>query len=227
VLNKVQKNAIFHVLTHAGLEPAEFELSTRENRSVITHGPSGSQFSVDSSQYDSHQHRFHPIEQNIAAGITEELSAYSWEAVTEYIRRWARDVHEELEGPDLWAELRRERGIVAQLQREGVSNAPFTEDERAEISGQLQEITKAIKKNYSLTSEQMASIEQRLSESIRASERVGRKDWLLMFTGTAFNLIVTDIVPPSIVRNILTMALHGLAHLFGVGGSPPQLPPLA
>lgn len=50
---------------------------------------------------------------------------------------------------------------------------------------------------------------------------MGRKDWLLLFSGTIFTLIVTDIVTPGVAEHIFTMVIQGIAHLFG--GPPPQI----
>jgi hypothetical protein len=53
----------------------------------------------------------------------------------------------------------------------------------------------------------------------------GRKDWRIMLYGAAFDMIVTDQVPPHIVQSILMMAIHGVAHILGVGGPPPSIAP--
>ena len=52
---------------------------------------------------------------------------------------------------------------------------------------------------------------------------MGRKDWLLLFGGTVFNLIVTDTVTPSVAGQIFTTVVHGLIHLFTGAGGPPQI----
>jgi hypothetical protein len=61
----------------------------------------------------------------------------------------------------------------------------------------------------------------------KASERVGRKDWLMMLYGAAFGMIVYDMVPPNIVQSLLTIVIHRIAHIFGLSGLPPSIPPQA
>jgi len=78
-----------------------------------------------------------------------------------------------------------------------------------------------------LTAEQVEGIEQKLDVLTEASERVGRKDWLVMVYGAAFGMIANDSVPAHLVQNIIAMTIHGLGHIFGLGGLPPALPPTA
>jgi hypothetical protein len=41
------------------------------------------------------------------------------------------------------------------------------------------------------------------------------------------DLFFTYVVPPHVLNTILTTAIHGVGHLFGIGGLPPALPPQA
>jgi hypothetical protein len=41
------------------------------------------------------------------------------------------------------------------------------------------------------------------------------KDWLLMFYGVMFTLIITALLPPDAVQRIVAMVSHGLGDLFG------------
>jgi hypothetical protein len=34
---------------------------------------------------------------------------------------------------------------------------------------------------------------------------------------------MTDAVPPGVIRIVLSAVLHGIAHIFGVGGPPPVI----
>lgn len=101
-----------------------------------------------------------------------------------------------------------------------LGNAIFTVTEQAAISNELQEIKEYIKKTYSLSDKQMSFISERLDEAEKASQRIGRKDWLLLFSGTILTLILTDLITPDVAQHVFVMALHALRHLFG-GGAPP------
>lgn len=142
------------------------------------------------------------------------------------IRRWAADVKRDVETPDLWAELQRERAILTGARYEDAENTPFTSDEQAEISEQLRQTREFVKKSYPLSEAQLLSLDAKLDEIEVAAGRIGRKDWQLLFYGVMFTVIVTGLLSPEAAQHILTMALHGLAPLLGGGGRPPQLPPV-
>jgi hypothetical protein len=88
------------------------------------------------------------------------------------------------------------------------------------ITGQLAAIKEQIKKTYDLTAEQESKIDARFEEAEKASERLGRKDWILLFGGAVFSLILADIITPDIAQHVLMLTVHGLGHLF-LGGPPP------
>src|ERR1039457_323993 len=110
--------------------------------------------------------------------------------------------------------------FLASAHHESSENSPFTALEQTRISDQLRDIKEYVKKAYSLSAKQMSRVEARLDEAEKASRRMGRKDWLPLFSGTLFTLIVTDLVPPDVTQHIFMMALHGLSHLFGADAKP-------
>jgi hypothetical protein len=133
-------------------------------------------------------------------------------------------VLDEIETPDLWAELKVLPQILATANETDAENAPFAPGEQDEISRVLGEIRRLVQKQAEqgeLTTDQLSSMEQRLDYAERAARRLGRKDWLVMFYTLVTNTIVTDAVPQNLIHTILTTAIHGIGHLFGFGGGPP------
>ena len=128
---------------------------------------------------------------------------------------WAESVQEFMKAPDLWAELRREQKFLSGDAYETVSNAPFSPVEQSRIAGQLREVKDYLSDRYPLSEEEISEVEVRLDEVATATLRVGRKDWLLMFYGVMFTLIVTALLPPDAVQRSIAMVNHGLADLFG------------
>ncbi len=92
-----------------------------------------------------------------------------WATLPEKVRLWAEEVKHDVDTPDLWAELQREREILTGARYEAVENTLFTPDEQAEIAKQLREIKEYVKKTYSLSSEQMSRVEARLDEAEAAT----------------------------------------------------------
>ena len=131
---------------------------------------------------------------------------------------------EEVYTPDLWEELLAAKNLFGEQSGKDFGNAPFDGEEQAKISEQIRQIKVYIRKTYQLSNEQFSRIETRLDEADRASRRIGKNDWLMMFNGTLFSLVLSDLIPPSAVQNILIVAVHGLGQLFGI--TPPLPPPM-
>lgn len=218
---KWQRNAIFEAVAAGGLDARECTFNYDDAKACITHVPSESSFLLegDPGHYSSTA--------VVGEGPSCSSESFTWTKVEERVRRWAEEVKHDVDTPDLWAELQREREILTAARYEDVENTPFTSDEQAEIGEQLQRIKELVRKTYSLSEAQMLSLEAKLDDIEAAAGRIGRKDWQLLFCGTMFSVIVTRLLPPDAVQDILVKVLHGLEHLFGGWSGPPQLPTLA
>jgi hypothetical protein len=127
--------------------------------------------------------------------------------------------------PDLWEELSRSKNFFTGQSGQSTENSHFTNAEQADISAQIKQIKDYIRAAHELTSEEMSQVEARLDQAEETSRRMGRKDWLVLFNGAVFSLILTDLITPKTAQHIILMTLAELGHLFGIGGPPPHLPP--
>lgn len=222
-LTRIERNQIYEAIAASSLIPAGCHLGQDGDIVTITHTDSGSTFKfypvlvgtdrdyrVEYKVIDGHEYAY--------------LTARKVENLTDYITHWGDEVRQITDAPDLWAEMRGRREFIEDMQGDS-GNAPFTQDEQKQIAAQLQEIKKQIRARFELTSEQIAQVDEKLDEAAEASTRMGRKDWLLLFSGVIFTLIITATVTPGIGEHIFTMVIHGLAHLFTGGSEPPQIPP--
>jgi hypothetical protein len=161
----------------------------------------------------------------------ESRGAGDWSSVLPHVEQWASDVkrYAEIDAqiPDLWAEFRQSEQLLTDVQNNNAENTLFDPDELAEISRVLRGIKGRAQELYSLTNDQAERLEASVEEVEEASHRIGRKDWLLLFYGALLNLIISGILPPAVVWHILVSVLQGLGHLFGIGGPPPPIPPVA
>lgn len=211
---KWQRNAIFRAVEAGGLEARECTFDYGEEDSRITHVPSGSYFLLvgDPGHYTA----------TSVVGDSPHWpsDSFSWAKVEERVQRWAEDVKRDAETPDLWAELQRDREILTATRYEDVENTPFTSDERAEIADELREIKEFVRNTHLLSEAKTLSLEAKLDHLEAATDRVGRKDWLLLFLATMFSVIATDLLPQDVVLHIAAMVLHALQHLFAGGAGP-------
>jgi hypothetical protein len=213
---KWQRNAIFKAVEEGGLDPKECSFDYDEAGGRVTHLASGSYFLLEGDP--GHYMATAVVGENPAW----PYECYTWGNVDERIRRWAEEVSEDVDTPDLWAELQREPEILPGAQYDDVENTPFSSSDQADIADQVRQIKEFVRNTYSLTEAQMRSLEATLDNIEAAAGRIGRKDWLLLVYGSMFSVIVTGLLPPGAVQTILQMALRGLAHLFDIGVSRPS-----
>lgn len=215
-LTKKQRNALFARIVTAGLDPGRCEFAEDEQQVSLTHEPTGSMFSVQ-----LHRHEGYTVGKSIADEPAEQSFDLIWSSVMESVVIWAEGVEEFMGTPDLWAELRREKKVLSGVEYETMSNAPFSRDEQSRIAVQLRQVRDYLADRYPLSDEETSEVEVRLDEIEEATNRTGRKDWLLMFYGVMFTLIVTALLPPEDVQQVVAMVTHGVGDLFGFGVAPP------
>jgi hypothetical protein len=78
-----------------------------------------------------------------------------------------------------------------------------------------------VRERFDLTDDQLAALEQRLDDAGEASNQLGRRDWVMTFYGAVMSTGIADAVPPSAIHMALSTVVHGIAHIFGIGGPAP------
>jgi len=247
-LSKYQTNAIYRMIASSEVAVTNFQLAWRIDPgipflerprifAVIRHSTTESLFGI--KQF--HKGNFHVRYRVGAKGRTEEKlftrawgpfnSNHKWDTVLSEVQKWtskvgdlARETEQYESTPDLWEELNRSKHFFTSQTEQSTENAPFTGAEQADISAHIKQIKDYINATHELTSEQVSHVEARLDQAEQASRRLGRKDWLMTFNGAVFSLILTDLITPQTAQHVIMMTIHGLSHLFGIGGPPPHLP---
>lgn len=231
-LTRRQRNEIFQALEVGGINPADCMLDYGvipnwdrpevgkpiPDAVILRHSPSGSSVRWAINRRSSGYYR---VGFDVPDGPSEELYAANFPRIVEEIPRWAEEARYVCETPDFWAELRQVPEILAAAQAADASNAPFTADEQDEIARRLDEVKQLVRAQFELTDEQLATMDQRLDEVKEEAKRQGRKTWLYTFYGAVMSTFMTDEIPPHVIQTIVTAVVHGIAHIFGIGGPPP------
>ena len=155
-------------------------------------------------------------------GPVEERAGLSQYRLMEQVGFWLGQLKLDIETPDLWAQLQRERALLAAVSDEAIENTPFTSAEREEISRQLQELKDDLSRAHSLSAEQMRLLDERLAYLVDATDRVGRKDWFLMAAGAMLSYVLAAALPPDAATHVLGMLLTSIGHI--LWGGPLGLP---
>jgi hypothetical protein len=218
---KFQRNALYKAVEAGGLDPSACNIDFGDETTRITHRSSGSYFLLegDSLKYVS-------TYEIGGEGLTwGPLDHFTWPTVPERVERWASEVKRDADTPDLWGMLERDQELITGAGFEDAANTPFTVQEQTEIAEKVEQVKEFVRQKYPLDPARSVSLNAKLDNIEAAAGRIGRKDWQLLVYGAMFNLIITGLLPPEAVKQVLLILLQGLVHLFGGGGTPPQLPP--
>jgi hypothetical protein len=219
-LTKAERNDLMERLLrgglHGGVKAEDVKLRERDDlltarlvpAYTIDHEPTGSEFFLTGPLSGGWSGR-------MRAGTDPETpwKAENWAQMLAFAGKWAGEVAEWARTPDMWA-------LDAAPLPEAVDNSPFTQAERDEIAMRLDEIYDHLSELWDLRDHQAAAIGQTIEELKEASERVGRKDWKLMFYGAFVSVGLAQVVPSGVVEAVFRLAVQGLGHFFGAGGPP-------
>jgi len=218
-LTKAQRNDIFRAVAAGRLDPAHCQMTVEKRGFDIRHDATGSLFIVVDRGFfaallpGANAKGTYGVSIGIGRDPSTASAVHGFSGVLEALQSWAEAVVDWMATPDLW-ELGHNWKFLGEQQYEDSMNVPFSPEEQDAISSQFAAIRESVKKSYALTAEQEAKIDARFDEAEKAAKRLGRKDWILLFAGGIFSLILTDVITPDIAQHILMMATHGLEHLF-------------
>ena len=212
LLQKWHRNGIFEAIRGVGLDPREFDLDNSATAVSIKHKWSESYFMIGGGpgQYVGHG--------VIGDGSETPYKVYTWDALSARVRLWAQLLKDDLDTPDLWAELQRETKLLGEGSNEITENTPFTSDEQKVLAARLRELEVSIRQACSLSESQIQALDKKIDYLIDASSRLGRKDWLNTFLGVILTFAVSVAIAPEAVRSIALIALRAIGLLY------PELP---
>jgi hypothetical protein len=124
---------------------------------------------------------------------------------------WLVQLKDELETPDLWAELKREKEILAAAATEDADNAPFDDAEKQKVLLQLNEVRAYTEKTYSLDDADNRVLNAKLDDLGRKLDSMGKREWITYAAGT-LALLQATVLPPETSHHLFVMLLKGIGH---------------
>lgn len=198
-LQKYKRNGIIEAIRKVGLEPKEFDLGEDENEVRVKHKPTNAHFTIggNSSKYSV----------SYAAGDSPALriEKYSWDGVMNSFGNWLFQLKNDLETPDLWAELQGEATLFEAAPNAADENTLFNQQEKKEIAEQLRKLGEQAQNTYSLSEIQVKELNIKLDYLIKASDRIGRIDWHNALAGAIIGFVLTAALPPETARTMFLM----------------------
>jgi hypothetical protein len=233
-----EKNAVFEAVDRAGLDARAFEWRVLE--SYMEPSQFGANYSEASQLHHCASGYFYTFGQYIdqfspgptdrieSASLYEYSDSNKWRNRWSALTTWLERLKEELEAPDLWQEMLKERSL-------SVSTAllppteHFTDADRRYLAESLRRIEADIGQQHQLTATQTQAIHDGFEEIKYAMDRFGKKDWVSMATGLLFNVMVGVALSPSAARDLYhkfaaaVVPLLNIAHKMIQSGFHPSM----
>lgn len=222
-LQKQQRNEVFERIREVGLDPLDFEWAGEVpglRVDGIRFRPLGyAQFDFRFDDRADWGFDYKP-----GPGLPQAAGwAGPWIAELSALSQWLKVCQAEVEAPDLWGALQREREALARPGAEEGSDKPFTPDELEVIAREMDALKAYAREAFELSNDQLREIDAKLDYLTESAGRAPRRiDWWNQAVGAFITLTVTASVHPGVAEGLLSMTAHSLGHLFG--GGPPQLP---
>lgn len=209
-LSKVKRNGIIEAIRKVGLDPKEFNLDEDEDKAWVKHNPSSARFTISGN----------PSKYSVtyAAGDwpTLQVEKYTWGSVMSSFDVWLYNLKNDLETPDLWAELQEEAELFVGASDAADDNTPFTQQEKKEISTQLRKLGKQAQATYSLSEVQTRDLNTKIDYLIEASKRLNRIDWRNALVGALMGFVLSTALSPETARHLFLMVVGGIGHIYGL-----------
>jgi hypothetical protein len=213
LLQKWQNNEIFKAIESVSLNPNEFEFKNSDTEALLKHKWSDSYFVIGGNAG-------HYVGRHVVGDAFDRpYEEYSWQSLMWRFSRWVKEVKDDLDTPDLWAELQLDARLLGGVSGQANENTPFTSEEQKDIEQRLREVEAHVRRTYSLSEPEMEALHRKIDYLIDAAGRFGRFDWATIFVGAIVCYILEVGLPVESVRPFVTDLLR---HLFEHGL--PQLP---
>jgi hypothetical protein len=212
-----QANEVLAMLQEAGIDSSQFHWEDRQSRyanrgtvSTLVHAPTSYYFKFDYSDKGKHFAEFSPGPEL----PVEEQYPGNWANQRGYVVQWVQALKRELEEPDLWGSVLGETALIGRVEATAdQEDAGLSAEEQARIAASLTEIREYIFTSFQLSEEQQQIVSSRLAYLEAASSRVGRKDWIILATGTLMNIAVSAALNPSAAREVFRFTGQALGWL--------------
>jgi len=217
-LTKAQRNVVFRKVVALNIDPGEFEWVVEKSQdvsdslvSLLRHPVTGFYFRFDILSF-----RYSPSVGGRAEVPVIHAAGWDWEDTDRRLDAWLKALKPEIEEPDLWDAVKKEKLLYQAATAGTTENRPFTISEQAFISEQLKSIQASIVTAHQLSEEQIARLEAGIKYLKESSERMGRKDWINVAIGTVVSVAVGAAFAPEAAGDLLQMVTSSFQTLLSV-----------
>ena len=223
-----EKDVIFRFVQHSGLPVSCFEWreNLRFEEPVMNMGMSQTKASVLLYVPSEFTYTFGQFSDQLFPGVMERIErrdVYKKNGLAgrlrlrnEAILDWLKRVKEEVNAPDLWAEMQKSREFLGAASTTQ-NNEHFTEKDKLFLSERFAELATALEKRHDLPPEQVKAIEDGFANIVKAMDTFGKKDWFNLATGILVNVVIGVALAPAAANDLLHRFSALARPLFDIG----------
>jgi len=211
LLLPTQKNKVFEAIQTIGLSPEDFDWREDKSHHLANHAVS--------TVFRKHSEYYFCFDAAERADGISQYFGYSpgnssfvergWTSTPDFIfnvKEWLKNLQRETEAPDLWRALAEESAMIQGMPGTESANTLFTPEEQQKVKAALNEIKAYMCQLQKFSLEQQQVIEANFNYLIDATNRVGRKDWKVIFLGTLISTAIALAIPADNTSAILRFA---------------------
>jgi hypothetical protein len=217
-LRKTEKNEIFKLIHEFGLAAENFRWTEDEfpewdidtvifRASVLTHLPTRyfCKFSGTLVQFSPGPDR----------RVQTEKHHDNWDIKLGVAGLWLEELKKEVDAPDLWSSVGKEKTLSLAASSPDIENRPFTEAEQKFIAAKLDELKGYVLEGQQFSAKQAGYVEREFVYLKESSRRFGRNDWLRVLLSVLIGQAINLALSPEKARGLLVLAGTTFQSLWG------------
>lgn len=220
-----QRNEILELIKQTSLDPFNFRWTeansqlSEQNLLPLT----VSKLSYDNSPYyflfDLYENQHYSFYSPGQSKLHEQAQPGIWNGQIVYVKNWLKYLEREVNQPDLWDDLIKQKMLYDQKISPDTANEPFSVSQAGQIAKGIENIRKYLIDEFQDDSDSKELINEKLDYLIDASKRQGRKDWFHTGIGIFMSITTALAMSPDQTKNMLALfksAITGILRLLPI-----------
>lgn len=223
-LMTTERDNMFRVIEHVGLatscfqwrelknymEPSEYG-SSWTKASVLVHVPSEYFYT-----FGKYVDQFSPgrTDRVESKSLYEYSNSDKWSSRWQSVETWITRLKEEIDAPDLWSQLLKDREVYQLASSTVQPGDVFTAQDKHYVAQQFRQIQNQLSTVHRLQEQQVQAMNQKFGEIVEGMNRFGKKDWLNWAIGALTGFALNAAFSPAAARDLFHGFIGAVGPLF-------------
>lgn len=225
-LLRSQKNEVLELIKQSTLDPYNFSWSVERSRKTVERSrktnESGVPVTISILKYNNTPYYFifeilkgshFSIYSPGGDKLHESQYPGNWKIELEYVRKWLTYIQREVEQPDLWEDLLKQKIAYDETISPDTGNEPFSTFQAGQIIEGIENIRKYLLNEFKGDQSAEGLINQKLDYLIGASKRQGRNDWFHTSIGVFVGIATALAMSPDQTKQVWFMLKNAISGI--------------